>query len=192
MNWLDYLLSRLRPKPKPKPPGPVPPLDKTLVTLHDLHNAERDRRGADALTLNDKLQTVAILHADWMAKNRLLSHYGEGGGPRDRLLRQGYQPKTGGENIAMGYASPKAVMVGWMGSGGHRANILNPAYRHVGYGVAYAGDVAYWCAVFGSDRGTRSMGELGFSIPEGLQAPEPTFCFAPPEPPNSAPEEPNP
>ena len=45
---------------------------------------------------------------------------------------------TYGENIAYGgdhYGTPKTIMKAWMNSPGHKANILNPAFRDVGVGV---------------------------------------------------------
>ena len=38
------------------------------------------------------------------------------------------------ENIASGYQTPAAVVVGWMNSPGHRANILNASLGHMGVG----------------------------------------------------------
>ena len=36
------------------------------------------------------------------------------------------------ENIAMGQSHSSEAVGSWMGSSGHRANILNPAHRHIG------------------------------------------------------------
>ena len=55
-----------------------------------------------------------------------------------------------GENVAAGYPSVVAVMGGWMGSSGHRANLLSTSYEHVGVGRAASGSGAlYWTQVFG-------------------------------------------
>lgn len=57
-----------------------------------------------------------------------------------------------GENIAMGYVSAAVTMVGWMDSPGHRANILNPVFTHLGVGVsigvweAWRGTYSNWDA----------------------------------------------
>lgn len=37
-----------------------------------------------------------------------------------------------GENLAGGIYTPESVVAGWMGSAGHRKNILNPKYTHIG------------------------------------------------------------
>ena len=51
-----------------------------------------------------------------------------------------------GENVAMGYRSGGSVVTGWMGSEGHRANILTPTYRAVGMGAARDADGRWWVA----------------------------------------------
>jgi uncharacterized protein YkwD len=40
-----------------------------------------------------------------------------------------------GENIAYGNVSADQMMVMWMNSPGHRANLLNPAFTHIGIGA---------------------------------------------------------
>ena len=51
-----------------------------------------------------------------------------------------------GENIAMGYSSPDAVMTAWMNSAGHRANILSANFTT--FGVGYVADGGYWTQWF--------------------------------------------
>lgn len=43
--------------------------------------------------------------------------------------------RTAGENIALGFTSPEAVVQGWMSSDGHRENILNPNFTMLVVGV---------------------------------------------------------
>jgi len=69
-----------------------------------------------------------------------------------------FRPATNhgaGENIAMGYQSPKEVVRGWMNSPGHRENILSD-YLHLGVGILKGGsgkygpgDWFYWVQNFG-------------------------------------------
>jgi uncharacterized protein YkwD len=79
-----------------------------------------------------------------------------GRGVADRLAACGYPAYPSGsagwgENIAYGYATPAAVMTGWLNSPGHRANIENPSYRAIGVGVARnAKGVYYWTEDFGT------------------------------------------
>ena len=57
---------------------------------------------------------------------------------------------TVGENVAAGYPTGRAVVKGWMGSPGHRANILQRRYRLVAV-AARRSDSGTWYAaqVFG-------------------------------------------
>ena len=63
---------------------------------------------------------------------------------------RGYDWTMVAENITAGYTTPESVLRGWMSSSGHRRNILNCRYRHigVGYKVSDSG-TPYWTQVFG-------------------------------------------
>jgi len=64
----------------------------------------------------------------------------------------GFSGTTWGENIAYGYATAQAVVNGWLGSAGHKANIENAAFKTTGVGVATnAGGQLYWTQSFGND-----------------------------------------
>ena len=54
------------------------------------------------------------------------------------------------ENIAAGYATPKAVVEGWMNSPGHRANILTSGLKKLGVGYTTSNDRYghYWVQLF--------------------------------------------
>ena len=86
-------------------------------------------------------------------------HYGhvgpDGSQPGERMVREGYRWRAYAENIAAGQRSVAAVMADWIASAGHYANLVNPAYRHVGLGHASTGVSEYgdyWVQDFG--RGT--------------------------------------
>jgi uncharacterized protein YkwD len=51
-----------------------------------------------------------------------------------------------GENIAMGQRSAEEVVQAWMDSEGHRANILNGTFTHIGVGYIENGN--YWTQMF--------------------------------------------
>ena len=62
-------------------------------------------------------------------------------------------PGALGENIAAGQRSPEEVMVDWMNSSGHRANILNAGYTKLGVGYFYNAQDPYryyWVQMFSS------------------------------------------
>jgi uncharacterized protein YkwD len=118
----------------------------------DLINAHRAQIGLEPLVVSPTLTDVATWKARHMAAYAYLAHDDQGPAPRtasDRMAACGYPSATWGENIAMGYATPQAVVDAWLASPGHRANIERADY--VATGVAGAGtDQMYWAQSFGS------------------------------------------
>ncbi|MGI5213641.1 CAP domain-containing protein [Plantactinospora sp. CA-290183] len=114
-------------------------------------NRERAANGCGAVVRNDDLTEAARLHSQDQGEHTNMSHTGSDGSTFvERARRAGYRSPIG-ENVAMGYSSPAAVMDGWMNSPGHRANILNCDARAMGVGVATgADDRLYWTQIFGS------------------------------------------
>ncbi|HEY1016283.1 MAG TPA: CAP domain-containing protein, partial [Herpetosiphonaceae bacterium] len=99
------------------------------------------------LRVSPPLVRTAYAHSRDMAAGRFLSHTGsDGADAPTRLARTGYAWRLWGENVAAGYDSPAAVMAGWMGSAGHRDNILNPAFAEIGVDVECS-DICYWTMV---------------------------------------------
>ena len=75
-----------------------------------------------------------------MQKNNYFSHTSPTfGSPFDRLKALNIQYRTAGENIAKGQRSASEVVTAWMNSEGHRANILNESYTHIGVGFVQDG-----------------------------------------------------
>ena len=129
--------------------SPAQSADENKVV--EITNQERAKAGCGAVKVNTKLATAARLHSQDQAKHNNMSHTGsDGSSPWERSERAGYQNAIG-ENVAMGYRAPAAVMDGWMNSPGHRANILNCSAKAIGVGLAYASDGSpYWTQMFGS------------------------------------------
>jgi len=100
-----------------------------------LVNEERAKTGASPLCFNSKLITASKKHSEDMSNGGFMSHTGSDGSSfSQRMAREGYEWRTGAENVARGQRSPAQVMNSWMNSAGHRKNILNPAYQNFGYG----------------------------------------------------------
>lgn len=119
----------------------------------DLVNAEREQAGAGSLTLNPQLNQAAQRHALDLARQGRLSHTGSDGSTmQTRIEATEYQWSAIGENIAMGQTDPQAVMNSWMGSSGHRRNILNPRFSELGLGYVEAEGRKYWVQVFATPR----------------------------------------
>lgn len=113
----------------------------------DLVNEQRAANGLQSLTLSSSLSAVAQAKAQDMKDNNYFSHNSPTyGSPFDMMKTFGISYRTAGENIAMGYATPKAVVTAWMNSSGHRANILNANYTQMGIGYVATGN--YWSQMF--------------------------------------------
>jgi Ca2+-binding RTX toxin-like protein len=127
--------------------------------LLSLVNQERAKISLKALTLSEKLDQAADKYANRMATGDFFSHTDpqNGSSVAIRVTNEGYKWTAVGENIAAGYTTPEAVFQGWMNSTGHRANILNSKYTHIGLGYSFlANDTGsfnyqhYWTQVFGA------------------------------------------
>ncbi|MDX6667593.1 MAG: hypothetical protein QOK04_973, partial [Solirubrobacteraceae bacterium] len=112
-----------------------------------LLNNERAKAGLIALRLDPQLTSASISHSLDMVARQFFAHDAPGGSsPVSRMRAAGYIPASGawqvGENIAWGsgsYGSLGSIMQAWMNSPPHRENILDPAFRDVGVGIAPGG-----------------------------------------------------
>jgi uncharacterized protein YkwD len=113
-------------------------------------NARRVEHGLRRLRLVPAVHLAAQKHSRDQARMHLMTHVGSDGADcGERLRREGYRWSAWGENVAMGYPSARAVVRAWMHSAGHRANILNPRFRHFGVGLRRAADgTTFWTLDF--------------------------------------------
>lgn len=151
----------------PKPRVDVGRLEQRI---HILINQERARAGLRPLAWDSALQRIARGHSRNMASARFFSHTDpQGRDFSDRYRQAGYRcaiplglltTGLGGENIAQnnlyrGFVRSRGrttyqwnteeqiaaeVVRLWMGSAGHRRNILTGSFRREGIGVAIAAD----------------------------------------------------
>ena len=129
----------------------IPQLDSSVASYeHEvvrLVNEIRQQNGLKPLIENWELSRVARYKSQDMLDNRYFSHTSPTyGSPFQMIKAFGLSYRTAGENIAKGYASPQAVVNGWMNSSGHRANILNVSYTQIGIGYVAQGN--YWTLMF--------------------------------------------
>lgn len=117
----------------------------------DLTNAERKKEQLPPLQFNAKLAEAARAHVMNMAKQEKLDHELDGKSMSDRLKDVSYHFGHAGENIAWKQPDAKKAIKSWMGSEGHRQNILSTDYTESGVGIAKSanGD-RYWVQVFGT------------------------------------------
>ena len=128
------------------------PTESSLVTAYEaevvrLVNEIRRENGLKPLTQDWQLSRVARYKSQDMRDLGYFSHTSPTyGSPFEMMKSFGITYRTAGENIAKGYASPEAVVNAWMNSPGHRANILNSTYTHIGVGYVASGN--YWTQMF--------------------------------------------
>lgn len=114
----------------------------------DFEDFEPDEQTAKApMAWVYELNVSARLHSIDMYENNFFDHTNlDGESPSDRAAAAGYSGGVG-ENIAYGYGGGySTVMVGWMCSSGHRANIMTSSYTEMGPGE----DADYFTQNFGS------------------------------------------
>jgi uncharacterized protein YkwD len=123
-----------------------------ITEVTRLTNIEREKAGCPALNVDLRLQAAAQKHSDLQAAQDTMSHRLPGEADMgDRITAEGYRWSGIAENVAARYASAASVVSGWMGSAGHKANILNCGYKDIGVGLAKAsGGTLYWTQNFGS------------------------------------------
>lgn len=137
--------------PVPTPTVTTPPggsqISSVEQAIFKYTNLERQKAGKTNLSWDAKLAAAARAHSEDMATNKFFSHTGSDGRTAgQRLNAAGFY--SWGENIAAtGYynlnsnpdAVGKALVDMWMGSSGHKANILGTSinFNRIGVGVAY-------------------------------------------------------
>lgn len=129
----------------------VPTLDTSVSDYEQevirLVNEIRQKNGLKALSYDWELSRVARFKSQDMKDNRYFAHNSPVYGTPFQMIRNfGISFRSAGENIARGYSTPQAVVNGWMNSSGHRANILNAGYTHIGVGYVSGGN--YWTQMF--------------------------------------------
>lgn len=101
-----------------------------------LINAARINAGIPALKIDAKLNEAASIRAIEIQTN--FSHTRPDGSKCFTAIDEVGAPHSyAGENIAIGYETPEAVVKAWLNSPGHRANILNSKFSRIGV-AAYA------------------------------------------------------
>jgi len=99
-------------------------------------NQQRVQNGLSGLSDNSELDLAAKRKADDMfAKNYWAHNAPDGTTPWSFIKGAGYNYIYAGENLARGFNSAQDVVNAWMASPDHRANILSPNYKDVGFAV---------------------------------------------------------
>jgi len=110
--------------------------------LIKLINTKRIKRGLNALIPHKDLMRASRYHAADMANEDYHEH------TTHNRTKKGLQPGLSAfkriskfydgfantENIGAGYATPEAILQGWIDSPGHNENLFNESATHVGVG----------------------------------------------------------
>jgi uncharacterized protein YkwD len=109
---------------------------------------------APPVAWNETLAQAALGHSTDMAQKHYFNHKEPGGStPATRATQAGYRWTRISENIASGQHTVAQAVTDWLGSPGHCANIMNPAFTEMG--AAYAvnpeneNHTPYWTQMFG-------------------------------------------
>jgi uncharacterized YkwD family protein len=106
-------------------------------TMVDMINQERVAAGLSPVKVDLRLAAVGRAKANDMKVNNYFSHTSPTyGSPWAMMQQAGIMVRWAGENIS-GNKSVAGSMAALMLSPGHRANILDPRFTHVGVGIAY-------------------------------------------------------
>ncbi|MCY8317569.1 CAP domain-containing protein [Bacillus vallismortis] len=125
-------------------PSSVSTYEKKVV---ELTNAERQKQGLKPLQIDETLSKSARAKSQDMKDKNYFDHQSPTyGSPFDMMKSFGISYKTAGENIAKGQKTPEEVVKAWMNSEGHRKNILNANFTHIGVGYVESG--SYWTQQF--------------------------------------------
>lgn len=125
-----------------------------------LTNAERLKAGLVPLSVFPALQKAAAARKAEVASSYELHHTRpDGSSCFTALTEQDVDYKSAGENIAAGQRTPQRALAAWMGSDGHRENILNAAFTHLGCGYLGEGFLGTsWVQMFvGGECGVSSV-----------------------------------
>jgi len=113
---------------------PAAVLSGTVVALT---NEERAGRNLPTLTRNAQLDEAAQMKAQDMAAKGYYAHVSpEGVTPMYWVEKAGYKYLIIGENLVVNRKDAEQVVDAFMGSPGHRANILRTDFTEIGVGVA--------------------------------------------------------
>lgn len=141
------------PQPQPTPePEPTPEEDQNVdneqptsnanhslsaaeIKMVELVNKERQAAGLQALQIDVDLAYVARVKSQDMNDNNYFSHQSPTyGSPFEMMKEFGIKYRGAAENIAKNH-SVEAAHNSLMRSSGHKANIMNSNYTHIGIGI---------------------------------------------------------
>ena len=108
------------------------------IQVWEMTNAYRTYMGLSNLQWESKAEATARGHSQDMADNNYFAHNSQDGTRfYTRLQAEGISYRACGENICAGSGDAIYMVIGWIGSSGHRDGILTTGFKYIGVGVAY-------------------------------------------------------
>ena len=141
-----------KPTQKPKPTATPKPTETPLNTekfikeVIRLTNIERQKAGENSVQENAALDKGAAVRAKECAIK-----YGHHRPNGEIFSTAYYESGAGnilGENIAVGFLTPKGVVDGWVNSQGHYVTMIDSRATHMGAGCYKKDGVIYWVQIF--------------------------------------------
>lgn len=121
-------------------------------------NAFRVRKGLQTLSPNTALEKVAQYKADDMLARHYFGHLDpDGNYTWPKITSEGYSFSIAAENLAEDWYDTDSLVNAWINSPEHRKNILNPALRDTGVGIAFNAAHVYIVQEFGTPSGTQTQ-----------------------------------
>lgn len=113
--------------------------------IYIIYNKMRLENNRNPVEASPALMKAAKAHADDMFSKKYFAHNSlNGENHAQRIRKSGFKACYTSENIAKGQRNAQTVMGAWMGSDGHRKNLLNAKAEN--FGVARTGNI--WVMVF--------------------------------------------
>ena len=136
-----------------------------------LTNEFRRKNGLSELKVNPLLNEIAKEKASDMINKKYFSHNSPDGlTPWYWFIKNNYNYKYAGENLAIDFIDSSQVIEAWLNSPSHRANLLNQNYQEIGVAVV-SGDIEGYettlvVQVFGTPKETPAPQPLTVIYPE--------------------------
>lgn len=109
-------------------------LSKREAALVSVVNDVRAANQLRPLAVDERLARAARGHSAAMIRQNVFTH----GAFEERVRRSGARGPRFAENLAWGtgpYGTARAIVQTWLGSPGHRANLLRPGFSRIGIGA---------------------------------------------------------
>jgi len=133
---------------------PAPAEKFEPATALALVNDYREANGLDPLALDPRLEQAARAHAEDLARNDRISHFGsDGSDPMERVERTGFSPEAASENVGTGQLTFGELFREWQQSPSHNRNLLMPDATSMGVAVVRKPDTqfkTFWSLVLGT------------------------------------------